>query len=1206
MASIFISLKNLKDTYTPLLKSWVNSQVAAAKRQLEIQIATKVDKVAGKGLSTNDFTNAYKNKLDGIESGAQVNTITGVKGDAEIAYRTGNVNITPANIGAVASSGSANNTTVTFTPSSERENITSGNKLTNIFSTISRWYEDLKSVAWSGSYNDLSNKPTALKNPNAMTMQANGTSLGTYDGSAAKTFNITKSNIGLGNVENKTSETIRSEITSENVTDALGYIPVEFVNENFRRAEIRLIANSAGAFLSSISVDDGFIPTYFQFKSPLYGFKVSGSFYIRYNDGSASLEVTSAVWYDGTAFTGTSAPAVVFCKLDNHGTVNKLIILKVAEIYPDASLNVKVEGTEIGSYNGSEEKNVNITKSSLGLGNVENKSSATIRSELTSSNVTTALGYTPINKSAMQLTNQNLDAYYGTGVMGTMYYAGGGNSVTGKPSGVDNFWMWLVRTGDSAFSQLLTDRNSNLWVRYHIENSWSAWKQVVSSGMNISMLNNDKGYQTEQQVEDKINEIVSNEIGQITTFSFQIVDSLPSTGTSNHIYLVPISGAKEAENYYEEYCYINNKWELIGTTQVDLTPYAKKTDIPTALKNPNAMTLQINGASQGTYDGSAAKTYNVTKESLGLGNVENKSSATIRGEITASDIQDIGVTGVKGSSESTYRKGNVNITKANIGLSNVENKSSATIRGELTSSDVIDALGYTPTEDGNIPSKLPNPSALTLQTNGTSLGSYDGSSAKTFNITKSNIGLGNVENKSSATIRGELTSSNVTTALGFTPAKTTDIPSAITVDSALSSSSTNPVQNKVINAALANKANSSSIPTKLPNPNAMTVQANGSSLGTYDGSAAKTFNITKSNIGLGNVENKNSATIRGELTLANVTKALGYTPTDLVDAKNLSAVNLNDYSTLDDVGIYLCNNSCTNRPSGASTVGALFVIRSSISNITQLYIESPSGNVTDKTHIWHRHFRSGWGDWRKVLQDGDLPTALKNPNALTIQLNGTSQGAYDGSAAKTINVTKASIGLGNVENKSSATIRGEITASDIQDVGVIGVKGSSESAYRKGNVNLTKANIGLGNVENLSSSAILNKIEAIHVKKGLGYSPACYIQISLPISPSGSFTAKSSVRFGRKVSYEYYRSAGAMPAPSWPIGKLEEHFQIVSFYPTDSSMSMDEFNKIVSIDISSVEDMGDGLMDFVVYFEEKPSTSFYATLNIMYSDITAS
>ena len=41
-----------------------------------------------------------KSKLDGIEIGAEVNTITGVKGDAESVYQTGDINLTPANIGA--------------------------------------------------------------------------------------------------------------------------------------------------------------------------------------------------------------------------------------------------------------------------------------------------------------------------------------------------------------------------------------------------------------------------------------------------------------------------------------------------------------------------------------------------------------------------------------------------------------------------------------------------------------------------------------------------------------------------------------------------------------------------------------------------------------------------------------------------------------------------------------------------------------------------------------------------------------------------------------------------------------------------------------------------------------------------------------------------------------------------------------------------
>lgn len=45
-------------------------------------------------------------------------------------------------------------------------------------------------------------------------------------------------------------------------------------------------------------------------------------------------------------------------------------------------------------------------------------------------------------------------------------------------------------------------------------------------------------------------------------------------------------------------------------------------------------------------------------------------------------------------------------------------------------------------------------------------------------VTKSQVGLVNVENKSSATIRGELTKGNVTTALGFTPANQTDMTNA--------------------------------------------------------------------------------------------------------------------------------------------------------------------------------------------------------------------------------------------------------------------------------------------------------------------------------------------------------------------------------------------------------------------------------------------
>ena len=77
-----------------------NKPGVAGVTGLQAALDGKVDKVTGKGLSTNDYTTAEKNKLAGIAAGAQVNSITGVKGNAESSYRTGNVNLTPANLGA--------------------------------------------------------------------------------------------------------------------------------------------------------------------------------------------------------------------------------------------------------------------------------------------------------------------------------------------------------------------------------------------------------------------------------------------------------------------------------------------------------------------------------------------------------------------------------------------------------------------------------------------------------------------------------------------------------------------------------------------------------------------------------------------------------------------------------------------------------------------------------------------------------------------------------------------------------------------------------------------------------------------------------------------------------------------------------------------------------------------------------------------------
>lgn len=67
--------------------------------------------------------------------------------------------------------------------------------------------------------------------------------------------------------------------------------------------------------------------------------------------------------------------------------------------------------------------------------------------------------------------------------------------------------------------------------------------------------------------------------------------------------------------------------------------------------------------------------------------------------------------------------------------------------------------------------------------------------------------------------------------------------------------------------------------------------------------------------------------------------------------------------------------------------------------------------IWDNDNIYYRrHIDSSFTNWRRLAFANEIPTSLKNPYALTISLNGTSQGPYDGSAAKNINITPGSIG----------------------------------------------------------------------------------------------------------------------------------------------------------------------------------------------------
>lgn len=62
--------------------------------------------------------------------------------------------------GKLDKTGDASTTTVAFSAASARENVKTGEKLSVILGKIAKWFADLKTVAFTGSYNDLANKPT--------------------------------------------------------------------------------------------------------------------------------------------------------------------------------------------------------------------------------------------------------------------------------------------------------------------------------------------------------------------------------------------------------------------------------------------------------------------------------------------------------------------------------------------------------------------------------------------------------------------------------------------------------------------------------------------------------------------------------------------------------------------------------------------------------------------------------------------------------------------------------------------------------------------------------------------------------------------------------------------------------------------------------------------------------------------------------------
>lgn len=112
-------------------------------------------------------------------------------------------------------------------------------------------------------------------------------------------------------------------------------------------------------------------------------------------------------------------------------------------------------------------------------------------------------------------------------------------------------------------------------------------KTIVNIPSNLSVYSNDAGFidntvnnllnyykKTETYTQAEVNALIS----AIVTLNILVVQTLPTQDISTTtIYLVPKATA-ETQDVYDEYIYVNNAWEHIGSTQVDLSDYYTKSE----------------------------------------------------------------------------------------------------------------------------------------------------------------------------------------------------------------------------------------------------------------------------------------------------------------------------------------------------------------------------------------------------------------------------------------------------------------------------------------------------------------------------------------------------------------------------------------------------------------------------------------------------
>ena len=1074
--------------YTYLNNDWI--AINMNTNTLISELNKKVDKVSGKGLSTNDFTNELKTKLDGIATGANKYTLPtasssklgGVKIGSNITNSSGTISITKANVTAalgytppttdthyesknvVGSNTATSNTTIALTNgnvylnSVENGAVTSSHKISGSGAT---------SVTTDASGNIIvkstnTTYPTATTSANGLMSSSDKSKLDGIATGANKTIvDSTLSSTSTNPVQNKVINTALS-----------GKLNISLKGSNNGLAELDENGKVPSSQLPSY-VDD-----------VIEGYLNSGKFYI---DSEHKTEITGE--------TGK-----IYINLSNSKTYrwsgSAFVVISETIALGETSSTAYRGDKGKAAYNHSQLTSGNphkVTKSDVGLSNVENKSSATIRGELTKDNVVAALGYTP----PAQDTNTH---YASKNVVG-------GNTATSNTTSAltnGNVYLNSVENGavtsshkisGSGATTVITDTSGNIIVK-----STNTTYSTATTSANGLMSSSDK-----------------TKLDGIATGANKY--TLPTATDS------VLGGVKTGSN-------ITNSSGTISITKDNVTSalgYTPPTQ-DTTYSNATTSTAGLMSSSDKTkLDGIAAGANKYT--------LPTASNSTLGGVKTGSNI--------------TNSSGTISITKANVcnalgytppepdlvtsdnnglmsssdktkldGIATGANKyvlptASSTLGGVKTTSTVTEKTGYTATPIINGVPYYKGLNSLILLTDEdlndykTAIGQYyaggtntcvnvpDG--VKAFNLSIYRSGSITyvqrlsanmyVLNKNREYIRIYYSETDSWSEWFEFYSSNNKQPDADPTQHTLTSKDLNDVKDYGEYYAgggntCANKPDNVScfhlkvgrgsdtneyvvqelVQTNVTNPKKFIRLYKDNAWGEWDQYYTSKNKMTKSDIGLGNVENKSSATIRGELTKANVTAALGYTPPTQdtnthYESKNVvgsSTATSNTTSALTNGNVYLnsVENGAVTSSHKISGSGATTVITDTNGNII---IKSTDNNTTYSVATTSANGLMSSSDKTKL--DGIATGANKYtlPTASSSKLGGVKIGSNITNSSGTISITKA-----NVTAALGYTPPTTDTNTHYESKNVVG----SNTATSNTTSALTNGNVYLNSVEN--------------------------------------------------------------------------------------------------------------------------------------------